>query len=64
MSSSKRVSEAESRGSLCALTSSRYGPLDVRLKDSSGFVAIAGRMLDREGFCNAVVSTTLGMDLQ
>ena len=64
MSSSNRVSEAENRGSLCALASSRYGPLEVRLMDSSAFVAIAGGMLAREGFGNAVVSTTLGMDLQ
>ena len=64
MSSSNRVSEAENRGSLCALASSRYGPLEVRLMDSSSFVAIAGGMLDRKGFSNAVMSPTLGMDLQ
>ena len=59
MSSSNKVSEAESRGSLCALASSRYGPLEVRLKDSSGLVAIARGVLDREDFRNAVVSTAL-----
>ena len=64
LSSSNRVSEAENRGSLCALASSRYGPLQVRPIDSSGLVAMAGAMLDCEGFRNAVVSTTLGMILQ
>ena len=57
MSSSNKVSEAESRGSLCALASSRYGPLEVRLMDSSGLVAIARGRLDGEGFRKAVVST-------
>ena len=64
LSSSNRVSEAENRGSLCALVSSRYGPLEVRPIDSSGLAAIARAMLDCEGFRNAVVSTTVGMILQ
>ena len=46
-SSSNKVSEADNRGSLCALASSRYGPLEVRLMDSSALVAIAGGMFDR-----------------
>ena len=46
LSSSNRVSEAENRGSLWALASSRYGPLEARLMDSSALVAIAGGMLD------------------
>ena len=46
-SSSNKVSEADNRGSLCALASSRYGPLEVRPIDSSGLAAIAGGMLDR-----------------
>lgn len=64
MSSSNRVSEAESRGSLIALASSRYGPLEVRLMDSSGLGAIAREMLNRQGFRNAVGSTTVGMKSQ
>ena len=64
LSSSNKVSEAESRGSLCALASSRYGPLEVRLIDSSVFPAMVGAMLDRRGFRNAVLSTTLWMILQ
>ena len=63
LSSSNKVSEAENRGSLCALASSRYGPLEVRPIDSSGFVAMAGAMFDRLGCCNAVVSTALQMIL-
>ena len=59
LSSSNKVSEAESRGSLCALASSRYSPLVVRPIDSSGLVAMAGEMLDCEGFRNEVVSTAL-----
>ena len=47
LSSSNRVSEAENRGSLCALVSSRYGPLEVRPIDSSGLVAMARAMFDR-----------------
>ena len=64
MSSANRVSEAESRGSLIALASSKYGPLEVRLMDSSGLGAIARGMLDRQGFRNAVVSTIVGMESQ
>ena len=61
MSSSNKVSEADNRGSLCALASSRYGPLEARLMDSSGLVAIAGGKLDGEGFRKAVVSTMVEM---
>lgn len=60
LSSSNKVSEAENRGSLCALVSSKYGPLEVRLIDSSGLIAMAGEMLGCEGFRNEVVSTALG----
>lgn len=64
LSSSNKVSEAENRGSLCALASSRYGPLEVRLMDSSEPLAMAGATLDCQGFCIAAVSTMLGMNLQ
>ena len=61
-SSSNKVSEADSRGSLCALASSRYGPLEVRLMDSSSLAAIAGGMLDRQGFRDAMALTEVGVD--
>lgn len=64
LSSSNKVSEAENRGSLCALASSRYGPLEVRLMDSSELLAMAVAMLDRQGFRNAMMSTALGVNLQ
>ena len=64
LSSSNKVSEAENRGSLCALASSRYGPLEVRLMDSSELLVMAGAMLDRQGFRNAMMSTALGLKLQ
>ena len=63
-SSSNKVSEADNRASLCALASSRYGPLEVRLMDSSGLAAMTGGMLDRQGFRNAMVSTEEGVDSQ
>ena len=64
LSSSNKVSEAENRGSLCALASSRYGPLEVSLIDSSELLAMAGAMLNRQGFRNATISTAFGMNVE